>query len=63
MDWNPQNDLQAIDRAYRIGQKRPVQVYKFICEYTVEERMSEVQKIKLVWDDLVIQKGAIFMKN
>lgn len=63
MDWNPQNDLQAIDRAYRIGQKRPVTVYKFICEYSIEERMSEVQKIKLVWDDLVIQKGAIFMKN
>lgn len=63
MDWNPQNDLQAIDRAYRIGQTRPVQVFKFICEYSIEERMSEVQKIKLVWDDLVIQKGAIFLNS
>jgi SWI/SNF-related matrix-associated actin-dependent regulator of chromatin subfamily A member 5 len=63
MDWNPQNDNQAMDRAYRIGQTKPVHVYKFICEHTVEERMSEVQKTKLIWDDLVIQKGAIFMKN
>jgi SNF2 family DNA or RNA helicase len=35
MDWNPQNDNQAIDRAYRIGQTKPVQVYKFICEYSI----------------------------
>jgi SWI/SNF-related matrix-associated actin-dependent regulator of chromatin subfamily A member 5 len=61
MDWNPQNDNQAIDRAYRIGQTKPVQVYKFICDYSIEERMSEVQKIKLIWDDLVIQNGAIFL--
>jgi SWI/SNF-related matrix-associated actin-dependent regulator of chromatin subfamily A member 5 len=61
MDWNPQNDNQAIDRAYRIGQTKPVQVFKFICEYSIEERMSEVQKIKLIWEDLVIQNGAIFL--
>jgi SNF2 family DNA or RNA helicase len=30
IDWNPQNDAQAMDRAYRIGQKRPVNVYKMV---------------------------------
>jgi SNF2 family DNA or RNA helicase len=39
IDWNPQNDAQAMDRAYRIGQKRPVNVYKMVTEHTIEERM------------------------
>jgi SNF2 family DNA or RNA helicase len=36
IDWNPQNDSQAMDRAYRIGQTRPVNVYKMITEHTIE---------------------------
>jgi len=39
IDWNPQNDAQAMDRAYRIGQTRPVNVYKMVTEHTIEERM------------------------
>jgi SNF2 family DNA or RNA helicase len=35
-DWNPQMDLQAMDRAHRIGQKNPVNVYRLITENTVE---------------------------
>ena len=35
IDWNPQNDIQAMDRAYRIGQTRNVNVYKLITEYTI----------------------------
>jgi SNF2 family DNA or RNA helicase len=35
-DWNPQMDLQAMDRAHRIGQKSPVNVYRLITENTVE---------------------------
>lgn len=30
IDWNPQNDAQAMDRAYRIGQTKPVNVYKMV---------------------------------
>ena len=35
-DWNPQIDLQAMDRAYRIGQTKTVMVYRLITENTVE---------------------------
>ncbi len=38
-DWNPQCDLQAMDRAHRIGQKKPVFVYRLVTRDTVEERM------------------------
>ena len=50
-------DKQAMDRSYRIGQKNNVQVYKLISANTVEERMIQVQKYKLIWDELVIQRG------
>lgn len=59
MDWNPQMDKQATDRAYRIGQKNNVLVFKLITINTIEERMFEVQKYKLIWDELVIQKGGL----
>lgn len=39
LDWNPQMDKQAMDRAYRIGQKKNVMVFKLISNNTVEERM------------------------
>nr|XP_019012968.1 uncharacterized protein I206_02465 [Kwoniella pini CBS 10737]OCF51749.1 hypothetical protein I206_02465 [Kwoniella pini CBS 10737] len=42
-DWNPANDLQAMDRAFRIGQKRTVDVYRLIGQGTVEELMYERQ--------------------
>ena len=38
-DWNPQMDLQAMDRAHRIGQTKPVTVFRFITEGTVEEKI------------------------
>ena len=63
IDWNPQNDVQAMDRAHRIGQTKPVQVYKLITQHTIQERISEFQKYKLVWDELVIQKGAFMSKK
>ena len=63
IDWNPQNDVQAMDRAYRIGQTKLVHVYKLITEHTIEERMLEFQKYKLIWDELVVQKGRFIGKK
>jgi len=37
--WNPQNDLQAVARAHRIGQKKVVKVYRLICRGSVEDQM------------------------
>jgi SWI/SNF-related matrix-associated actin-dependent regulator of chromatin subfamily A member 5 len=58
-DWNPQVDLQAMDRAHRIGQKRPVTVLRLICESTVEERILRKALMKLKIDNLVIQQGRL----
>ncbi|CDW88930.1 probable global transcription activator snf2l1 isoform 2 [Stylonychia lemnae] len=56
-DWNPQVDLQAIDRAHRIGQKRDVVVYRFVTEGSVEEKIVERAARKLRVDHLIMQKG------
>ncbi len=45
--WNPAVEAQATDRAYRIGQKRNVQVRKLICQGTLEEKISAIQKNKV----------------
>jgi SNF2 family DNA or RNA helicase len=44
--WNPAAERQATDRAYRIGQDKPVFVYKLITRGTVEERIAEMQSRK-----------------
>ncbi|KAJ1906447.1 chromatin remodeling complex Adenosinetriphosphatase [Coemansia sp. IMI 209127] len=58
-DWNPQADLQAMDRAHRIGQTKQVYVYRFISEDTVEEKVLERAMQKLRLDQLVIQQGRL----
>merc|ERR1712029_874682 len=46
-DWNPMKDLQAMDRAHRIGQKKVVNVYRLITRNTVEEKILGLQKFKI----------------
>lgn len=55
-DWNPQADLQAQDRAHRIGQKKQVRVFRFVTENTVEEKIIERAERKLYLDAVVIQQ-------
>uniref|UniRef100_A0A8B9J822 SWI/SNF related, matrix associated, actin dependent regulator of chromatin, subfamily a, member 5 n=1 Tax=Astyanax mexicanus TaxID=7994 RepID=A0A8B9J822_ASTMX len=62
-DWNPQVDLQAMDRAHRIGQKKQVRVFRFITENTVEERIVERAEMKLRLDSIVIQQGRLVDPN
>ena len=56
-DWNPQQDLQAQDRAHRIGQTRPVIVYRLATKGTVEQTLLERADGKRRLEKLVIQKG------
>merc|ERR1719341_2145194 len=58
-DWNPQADLQAMDRAHRIGQKKQVRVFRFIHENTMEEKLIERAEVKLKLDKMVIQQGRL----
>uniref|UniRef100_A0A8C2AVS0 SWI/SNF related, matrix associated, actin dependent regulator of chromatin, subfamily a, member 5 n=1 Tax=Cyprinus carpio TaxID=7962 RepID=A0A8C2AVS0_CYPCA len=62
-DWNPQVDLQAMDRAHRIGQKKQVRVFRFITDNTVEERIVERAEMKLRLDSIVIQQGRLVDPN
>ena len=55
-DWNPQQDLQAQDRAHRIGQTRPVVVYRLATKGTVEQTLLEKADGKRRLEKLVIQK-------
>jgi len=62
-DWNPQCDLQAEDRAHRIGQKKQVKVFRFITEDSVEEKIIDRATQKLRLDQLVIQQGRAVQQN
>merc|ERR1712241_725466 len=55
-DWNPQNDLPAMARAHRTGQKDQVNVYRLVTKSSVEEDIIERAKKKMVLDHLVIQR-------
>ncbi|XP_062102383.1 ATP-dependent DNA helicase DDM1 [Humulus lupulus] len=56
-DWNPQMDLQAMDRCHRIGQTKPVHVYRLATAQSVEGRMLKRAYSKLKLEHLVIGKG------
>jgi len=62
-DWNPQMDLQAQDRAHRIGQKKMVRIFRFVTEGTIEEKIIERAEIKLRLDAMVIQQGRLSVKS
>jgi SWI/SNF-related matrix-associated actin-dependent regulator of chromatin subfamily A member 5 len=62
-DWNPQVDLQAQDRAHRIGQQKQVCVFRLITENSVEEKVIERALQKLRLDQLVIQQGRLTNAN
>jgi SNF2 family DNA or RNA helicase len=55
--WNPAVENQATDRAFRIGQTRNVQVHKFICRGTLEERIDQMMEQKKALADLVVGDG------
>lgn len=56
-DWNPQADLQAMARAHRIGQTKPVSIYRLVSKETVEEEVLERARNKLMLEWITIQRG------
>jgi SNF2 family DNA or RNA helicase len=55
--WNPAVENQATDRAFRIGQKHNVQVHKFVCTGTLEERIDEMIETKKALAGQLIEEG------
>lgn len=53
--WNPQVESQAIDRAHRIGQTRPVNVYRLVAKNTIEQRVLAMQAQKRELFDQVLR--------
>ncbi|KAJ5381312.1 Chromatin structure-remodeling complex subunit snf21 [Penicillium cataractarum] len=62
-DWNPHQDLQAQDRAHRIGQKNEVRILRLISSNSVEEKILERAQFKLDMDGKVIQAGKFDNKS
>jgi len=55
--WNPAVENQATDRAFRIGQKRNVQVHKFVCTGTLEEKINDMIESKKQLADQTVDAG------
>ncbi|MGY6500734.1 MAG: DEAD/DEAH box helicase [Acidimicrobiales bacterium] len=61
--WNPAVEDQASDRAWRIGQDRPVQVHRLICEGTLEERIAVVLDTKRTLAESVVGGGEAWLSE
>jgi transcription termination factor 2 len=63
--WNPALEQQAGDRIYRVGQKKNVNIYRFICEETIEERIQTLQMFKIEIANRVCNahNGTVGVKN
>lgn len=57
IDFNPYNDKQAEDRCHRMGQSKPVTVYRFVSQGTIEEGMLEMNKEKLKLEKEITTDG------
>ncbi|KAF7684114.1 putative global transcription activator SNF2L1 [Astathelohania contejeani] len=57
-DWNPRMDLQAQDRAHRIGQKKQVYVFRLVSENTIEERIVQRSLQKLKLDEVLVKRDS-----
>ncbi|XP_059290027.1 CHD3-type chromatin-remodeling factor PICKLE-like [Lycium ferocissimum] len=53
-DWNPHADLQAMARAHRLGQTNKVMIFRLISRGTIEERMMQMTKKKMILEHLVV---------
>ncbi len=62
-DYNPTVDMQAIDRAHRIGQKRVLNVYRLITKDTLEERIMGIQKFKTNLANAIVNIDNSSIKN
>ncbi|KAG9231581.1 SNF2 family N-terminal domain-containing protein [Amylocarpus encephaloides] len=56
--WNPFIEMQAVDRAHRIGQQKPVEVHRILIEQTVEDRIIELQEKKRKLVNAALDEGA-----
>eukprot|EP01117_Protostelium_nocturnum_P005440 TRINITY_DN1971_c0_g2_i2.p1 TRINITY_DN1971_c0_g2~~TRINITY_DN1971_c0_g2_i2.p1 ORF type:complete len:1076 (-),score=439.07 TRINITY_DN1971_c0_g2_i2:118-3345(-) len=55
-DWNPQNDLQALSRAHRLGQNKKVMIYRMVTRKSIEERILQSSKSKMMLEHLIVSK-------
>lgn len=62
-DWNPTIDSQAKERIYRYGQKQDVEIYRFICRNTVEEKIYQKQIFKDCLSKRVLSNPMVFIKK